>query len=35
MCRFWANFGLKTGMYYSYFGLESGKGFKGTKGMYE
>ena len=28
-------FGLKTGIHFAYFGLESGMVFEGTTGMYE
>ena len=28
-------FGLKTGIYFAYFGLESGMVFEGTMGAYE
>lgn len=30
-----SGFGLKTGIYFAYFGLESGMVFKGTMGVYE
>ena len=32
---FLRRFGLKTGIYFAYFGLESGMVFKGTMGAYE
>ena len=28
-------FGLKTGLHFAHFGLESGMGFEGTMGVYE
>ena len=40
MCRpkgsgFLHHFGLKTGIHFAYFGLESGMVFEGTTGVYE
>ena len=35
MLRFLCHFGLKTGIHFAYFGLESGMVFKGTTGLYE
>ena len=40
MCRpkgygFWAFFGLKTGIHFTYFGLESGMVLERNTGMYE
>ena len=32
---FLRRFGLKTGIYFAYFGLESGMVFEGTMGAYE
>ena len=36
-CRvgFWRRFGLKTGICFTHFGLESGMVFEGTTGVYE
>ena len=33
--RFWGLFGLKTGIDFAHFGLESGMVFEGTTGVYE
>ena len=33
--RFWGLFGLKTGLDFAHFGLESGMVFEGTTGTYE
>ena len=32
---FWGLFGLKTGIHFAHFGLESGMVFEGTTGVYE
>ena len=32
---FLRRFGLKTGIHFAHFGLESGMGFEGTTGVYE
>jgi len=32
---FWRRFGLKTGICFTHFGLESGMVFEGTTGVYE
>ena len=31
---FLRGFGLKTGIHFAHFGLESGMGFEGTSGLY-
>ena len=33
--EFLSHFGLKTGIHFAYFGLESGMVFEGTTGVYE
>ena len=35
MLGFLCHFGLKTGIHFAYFGLESGMVFEGTTGVYE
>ena len=35
LCRPWDMVGIKTGIYFAHFGLESGMVFEGATGVYE